>query len=224
MVACWPAWGLRHKSRCSVHINVTLRPSSAGSAKRTLALLLLLRGGKGAEIYFWDESGLRADTVHGKTWAPKGKTPVIDRPGQRQSISAASAVNAKGGFWFATYQGALNAELCIELLKKMMRGRSKPVHLVVDGLPAHKKANVREYIESTKGKLTMHVLPGYAPDLNPDELVCSHVKRTGVARNPLRAGEKLEIRIDQQLRDVRKNRALVRSFFKSPSVAYISDC
>ena len=158
----------------------------------------------GGDIYFWDESGFRADTVHGKTWAPKGKTPVIERPGQRQSISAASAVNARGGFWFATYQGGLNAELFIELLKKMMKGRSKPVHLVVDGLPAHKKANVREYIESTQGKLSMHILPGYAPDLNPDELVWSHVKRTGVARNPLRAGEKLEIRIEQQLRDMQR--------------------
>jgi transposase len=178
----------------------------------------------GADVYFWDESGFRADTVHGKTWAPKGKTPVIQRPGQRQSISAASAVNAKGGFWFATYQGALNAELFIELLKKMMKGRSKPVHLVVDGLPAHKKLNVREYIASTQGKLTMHVLPGYAPDLNPDELVWSHVKRTGVARNPLRAGEKLDLRIEQQLHDVQRNRRLVRSFFGTPSVAYISDC
>lgn len=178
----------------------------------------------GADIYFWDESGFRADTVHGKTWAPKGKTPVIQRPGQRQSISAASAVNAKGGFWFATYQGALNAELFIELLKQLMKGRSKPVHLVVDGLPAHKKANVREYIASTQGKLSMHVLPGYAPDLNPDELVWSHVKRTGVARNPLRAGEKLELRIEKQLHDVQKNRRLVRSFFGTPSVAYISDC
>ncbi len=60
----------------------------------------------------------------------------------------------------------MNAELFIELLKKMMKGRSKPVHLVVHGLPAHKKANVREHIASTKGKLTMHILPGYAPDLN----------------------------------------------------------
>lgn len=178
----------------------------------------------GADVYFWDESGFRADTVHGKTWAPKGKTPVIERPGQRQSISAASAVNAKGGFWFATYQGALNAELFIELLKKMMKGRGKPVHLVVDGLPAHKKLNVREYIASTQGKLTMHVLPGYAPELNPDELVWSHVKRTGVARNPLRAGEKLGLRIEQQLHDVQRNRSLVRSFFGTPSVAYISDC
>src|SRR5664279_4984168 len=177
-----------------------------------------------ADVYFWDESGFRADTVHGKTWAPKGKTPVIQRPGQRQSSSAASAVNAKGGFWFATFQGALNAELFIELLKKMMKGRAKPVHLVVDGLPAHKKLSVREYIASTQGKLTMHVLPGYAPDLNPDELVWSHVKRTGVARNPLRAGEKLELRIEKQLHDVQRNRRLVRSFFGTPSVAYISDC
>ncbi len=118
----------------------------------------------------------------------------------------------------------MNAELFIELLKKMMKGRSKPLHLVVDGLPAHKKANVRQYIESTQGKLSMHILPGYAPDLNPDELVWSHVKRTGVARNPLRAGEKLEIRVDQQLREMKSNRPLVRSFFEAPTVAYISDC
>lgn len=177
----------------------------------------------GAEIYFWDESGFRADTVHGKTWGVKGKTPVIERPGQRQSISAASAVNAKGGFWFATYQGALTAELFVRLLKRMMRGRKRAVHLIVDGLAAHKTLAVRQYIASTKGRLTMHVLPGYAPDLNPDELVWSYVKRTGVARNPLRAGEKLEIRIDQQLQDVKKNRRLVRSFFKTPSVSYITD-
>ncbi|RWA51641.1 hypothetical protein AU476_21430 [Cupriavidus sp. UYMSc13B] len=153
--------------------------------------------------------------MHGKTWAVKGNTPVIERPGQRQSISAASAVNAKGAFWFATYKGALTAELFIELLKKMMKGRNRPVHLIVDGLPAHKKVNVREYIESTKGKLTMHVLPGYAPDLNPDELVWSHLKRTGVARNPLRAGEKLEIRVEQQLRGLQKKRSLIRSFFEA---------
>ena len=56
----------------------------------------------GAEIYFWDESGFRADTVHGKTWARKGQTPVVQRPGRRQSISATSAVNAKRSFSFAT--------------------------------------------------------------------------------------------------------------------------
>jgi len=176
-----------------------------------------------AEIYFWDESGFRADAVQGKTWGVKGQTPVVQVPGQRQSISAASAVSAKGAFWFATYQGALSGELFVDLLKKLMHRRKKPLHLVVDGLPAHKKALVKEYVASTHGKLQLHFLPGYAPDLNPDELVWSHAKRTGNARRPLQAGEKLEERVNAQLAEIGKNPRLVRSFFKHPSVAYISD-
>ena len=179
---------------------------------------------QGAEIFFWDESGFRADTVHVKTWGVRGQTPVVQRPGQRQSISAASAVNAKGAFWFCTYEGALNAELFVGFLQKMMKYRRKPVHLVLDSLPAHKKAIVREYVATTEGMLTLHFLPGYAPDLNPDELVWSHVKRTGTARRPLQKGEKLRDKIEEQLAKLQKMPQLVRSFFKAPSVAYIGDC
>jgi len=177
----------------------------------------------GAEVFFWDESGLRADAVHGRTWGAKGQTPVIERPGQRQSISVASAVSLKGGFWYCTYDGELNADLFVSLLRRMMRNRQKPVHLVVDGLPAHKTSLVKTYVASTKGRLTLHFLPGYAPDLNPDELVWSHVKRTGVARTPLRKGEKLRDKINAQLAAIKKTPALVRSFFMAPDVAYITD-
>ncbi len=176
----------------------------------------------GGEVYFWDESGFRADTVHGKTWGVKGQTPIVARPGQRQSISAASAVNSKGAFWYCTYQGGLNAELFVGLLRRMMRHRTKPVHLVVDGLPAHKAMLVKAYIASTDGLLTLHFLPGYAPDLNPDELVWSHMKRTGVARAPLRKGEKLQDKVEAQLAAIRNTPRLVRSFFNAPSVAYIA--
>jgi transposase len=179
---------------------------------------------EGADIFFWDESGFRADAVHGKTWGRRGVTPVVHRPGQRQSISAASAIQARGAFWFCTYQGALNAELFVALLKKMMRYRKQPVHLVLDGLPAHKKALVKDYVKSTEGRLTLHFLPGYAPDLNPDELVWSHVKRTGTARRPLQKGEKLDQRIAAELLAVQRNRPLVRSFFLAPTVSYITDC
>ncbi len=178
---------------------------------------------QGAEIYFWDESGFRADAVHGKTWAERGKTPVVNRPGQRQSISAASAVNVTGAFWFATYPGSLTGELFVVLLKRLMRRRRKALHLVIDGLPAHKNAAVKQYVAGTAGRLTLHFLPGYAPDLNPDELVWSHAKRTGVARRPLMKGEKLQERVHEQLQNIANNTKLVRSFFKHPSVAYITD-
>ena len=177
----------------------------------------------GGEVFFWDESGFRADAVHGRTWGKKGQTPVVERPGQRQTISAASAVNAKGGFWYCTYEGGLTAELFVRLLRQLMRYRVRPVHLVVDGLPAHKTRLVKDYVASTEGRLTLHFLPGYAPDLNPDELVWSYVKRTGVARKPLRKGEKLREKIDAQLAAIKQAPALVRSFFRAPSVAYITD-
>jgi len=178
---------------------------------------------QGADIHFWDESGFRADSVQGRTWAKKGQTPVVRVPGQRQGISAASAVSAKGAFWFATYKGALNGELFVTLLKKLMHRRKKPLHLVLDGLPAHKKKVVKDYVAATEGRLTLHFLPGYAPDLNPDELVWSHAKRTGNARRPLQQGEKLDQRVTAQLAEIGNNPKLVRSFFKHPSVAYISD-
>jgi len=178
---------------------------------------------QGAEVFFWDESGFRADTVHGKTWGVRGQTPVVQRPGQRQSISAASAVTAQGAFWFCVYEGGLNGELFIELLKKMMHRRRKSVHLILDSLPAHKRAIVSEYVASTEGRLTLHFLPGYAPDLNPDELVWSHIKRTGTARRPLQKGEKLREKVAEQLEKLQQLPSLIRSFFNAPSVAYIGD-
>src|SRR5260221_800968 len=65
---------------------------------------------EGGEVFFWDESGFRADAVHGRTWGVKGQTPVVDRPGQRQSVSAASAVNLKA---LVTYLSKrLSASVC----------------------------------------------------------------------------------------------------------------
>jgi transposase len=184
-------------------------PAIARHAKRTKA-----------EISFWDESGVRADAVHGKTWGARAHTPVGQIPGQRQRISAASAICAKGAFWFATYTGAVTGPLFVDLLRRMMRGRRKPLHLILDGLPAHKALTVKEYVAELAGKLTLPYLPGYAPDLNPDEWVWSHAKRTGNARRPLQKGERLADRIAPLAR----RPALVRSFFRHPGVASIAAC
>ena len=178
---------------------------------------------RNAEIFFWDESGFRADAVQGKTWSAKGQTPIIQLPGTRQSVSAASAVNAKGGFWCATYKGGMSAELFISLLKAMMFRRKKPVILILDSLPAHKAKIVKDYVASTEGKLEFHFLPGYAPQLNPDEMVWNYTKRSGTARKPLAKGESLHDRIDVELQRIQRNGSLVRSFFRAESVSYISD-
>ena len=177
----------------------------------------------GADIWFCDEAGFRADSVHGRTRGKKGQTPVVAVPGQRQTVSAASAVNAKGAFWCMTYKGGLNADLFVTMLGLLMRRRRNPLYLVLDNLPSHKAKVVRDYVEATRGKLELHFLPGYAPELNPNELVWNYMKRTGVARRPLAAGEVLQDCIDAQMKAIGENPALVRAFFRNKDVAYVTD-
>ena len=178
---------------------------------------------RGAKIFFLDEAGIRSDSVLGRTWAPKGQTPAVETSGRRQSVNAISAVNARGEFWFKVYTQRLNKERFLHFLKAFMRGRQIPVFLVIDGHPAHRARIIAEYVQSLRGRLEIHFLPGYAPELNPDEFVWNHLKKQGVSKKPLRQGESLRARVQQDLERIRRAPALVRSFFRAPSVAYTAD-
>lgn len=176
---------------------------------------------RGAEIFFLDEAGVRSDHVLGRTWAPKGKTPEVKTSGQRQSINAISAVSLQGSFWFETYSYRLNKATFLEFLKRFMRYRKKRVVLVMDKHPAHIAKIISAYVQSLKGKLEIVFLPGYAPELNPDEFVWNHIKNNGVSKKPLQKGESLRKRVESDLKAVQADPHLVRSFFLADSVSYI---
>ena len=125
----------------------------------------------GAKIFFLDEAGVRSDQVLGRTWGLRGQTPEVPTSGRRQSVSAISAVNARGEFWYELYTERLNAPRFVELLTHFMRRRKNPVFLVLDGHPAHIAKVVAHYVQRLAGRLELHFLPGYAPELNPDEFV-----------------------------------------------------
>ena len=179
---------------------------------------------RGAEIFFLDEAGVRSDQVLGRTWGEKGKTPEVRTSGQRQSINAISAVNARGAFWYEVYSGRFNAtRLKDEFLKSFMRGRKRPVFLVVDGHPSHRAKLISAYVKQMKGRLELHFLPGCAPELNPDEFVWNYVKNEGVSKKPLKRNESLRRRVEDDLAGIKRRPALVRSFFGAPSVSYTKD-
>src|SRR6266536_6448499 len=177
----------------------------------------------GAMIFFLDEAGFQSDPPLGRTYGLKGKTPVVRTSGQRQRINVISAVNARGEFWAATYEGKLNAESFILFLENFMKGRKATVFLIVDGHPSHTAKLVQRYVERLGGRLELHRLPSYAPDLNPDEVVWSHMKKNGVSKKPLKQNEALRDRVEADLLAIKAGPALVRSFFCAESVAYTTD-
>jgi len=177
----------------------------------------------GAKIFFLDEAGFQSDPPLGRTYGLKGHTPIVVTSGQRQSVNVISAVNAQGAFWAASYTGKLNAETFVAFLGDFMKNQRGKVFLVVDGHPAHKANVVKAYWQSLQGRLELHFLPPYAPDLNPDEFVWSYMKNNGVSKKPLKQNESLQQRVEQDLTTIQNNRKLVRSFFCAASVAYVTD-
>ena len=177
----------------------------------------------GATIFFLDEAGFQSDPPLGRTYGLKGHTPVVESSGQRQSINVISAVAASGGFWAATYPGKLDAEAFVVFLRNFLKGRRQKVFLVVDGHPAHKANIVKKYVAETRGRLELHFLPPYAPDLNPDEFVWNYMKTIGVSKKPLKRNESLRKRVEQDLATISKDKTLAASFFLAESVAYIND-
>lgn len=174
----------------------------------------------GAEIFWLDEASIRSDDPLQRTWGEKGKTPVVHTSGQRQSINAISALSNQGGFWYHVYTGKFTADKCIECFKDFQRNRRKPVILIVDGHPVHKSKKVMEYVESQEGRLEIVFLPPYAPDLNPDELVWNHMRQIGTSKKPLKKNESLLNRTHCDLESIKRNRALVKSFFQACSVFF----
>ena len=149
-----------------------------------------------------DEAGFESDPVLGRTYGLKGQTPVVVTSGQRQSLNVISAVNARGEFWAASYTGKLDAEAFVAFLGNFMKGRNGKIFLVMDRHPVHKANRVIDYLVELGGRMEIHPLPAYAPDLNPDEFVWSHMKKNGVSKKPLRKNESLQDRVEQDLADI----------------------
>ncbi len=177
----------------------------------------------GAKIFFLDEAGFQSDPPLGRTYGLKGQTPVVRTSGRRQSLNVISAVNARGEFWAVSYPGKLNAEAFVAFLQNFVDSQRGKVFLVVDGHPAHKAKIVKAYLKRLQGRLELHFLPPYAPDLNPDEFVWSYMKSNGVSKKPLKQNESLTKRVEEDLNKIKRDPGLVRSFFCADTVVYAKD-
>jgi len=173
-----------------------------------------------AVIFFEDESGIRSDYHSGTTWAPRGKTPIVMRTGKRVSCNMLSAISARGELRFMVRQGGVGAAAFIQFLKRLMHGMKRPIFLIVDGHPSHRAKMTQRYVESLNGKLQLFFLPGYSPDLNPDELVWRHVKHHDIGRQLLETPEELIPRVHASLRSLQRRPDIVRSFFTMETTSY----
>lgn len=167
-----------------------------------------------------DESGISQKPPIRGTWAPRGRTPVLEHAFNWKKLSAATflgyrADNRAHELFFrvkpGNYAGADLIEL-LEAFKKQM-GRRGCV-LIWDGLPAHQSALMQEYLGRQKSWLEVERLPGYAPELNPVEQVWASVKGGELANLCAKSLGQTGAALRKGLRRVGRSKSLPKSFLE----------
>lgn len=177
---------------------------------------------KQATILFGDETGVREDGPIATTWGARGQRPTVRVTYARGRINVISFISPRGRLWFRCFKKDLDSALFIEFLKALLRDVRGHVFLVLDKHPAHISAATTRFLEAKRDRLTIHLLPSYAPDMNPDEHVWAYLKSM-FRRVPLDFGEPLAAAVDQSMRTIKSDRQLVKSFFGNPEVAYVKE-
>ena len=104
----------------------------------------------------------------------------------------------------------------------LLHNQTQPIFLIVDQHSSHRAKAVQEFVASTDGHLELFFLPPYSPELNPDELVWNHLKTHGVRKRLLQTPQELKRYVLGHMRSLQRTPALLRGFFKKPSLRYIT--
>ena len=173
-----------------------------------------------AVIYWGDESGLRSQDVRGRSYAVRGHTPVVAATGQRFGCNLISALSNRGALAFGVFTGRFVSAVFLDFLERLLRhAGARKVYLIVDGHPVHKSRAVARWVEAHRERLRLIFLPGYAPELNPDELLNHDVKQA-IGRTRPRTRAELMSATRAWLHRRQKQPEVIRNFFREEHVRY----
>lgn len=169
---------------------------------------------EGKIIAFLDESGHSQTPTVIATWAPRGETPIMLHNFNWTRCSIISAITPEGRFHYRLYMGSVKSEHVLSFLKHLLSRIKKNILLFWDGLPPHKSGIVNNFLSENRDRVESHLLPSYAPDLNPDELVYRYLKYVCVPNSCPKTSEELVMETRKGMEFIRRRPSLIQSFFK----------
>jgi transposase len=132
---------------------------------------------EGRTIVFADQSGFYLLPMVVRTYAPIGQRPVLHEKLTRDHLSAMSGITLDGRLLMIEQDRAFKGEDVVRFLEHLLRQIPGKVLVIWDGSPIHRSEAVKKFLEDgAASHLRLERLPGYAPDLNPDEGVWKHLK------------------------------------------------
>ncbi len=173
-----------------------------------------------AEIHWGDETGIKNNSQHGRSYAPRGKTPVRRTMGKRLSTNMISSITNQGKVEFMIYSGTMNADRFLKFLRQLIKNRGRKIYLILDNLKVHHSKIVKKWVKKNERTIELFFLPSYSPEKNPDEYLNCDLKY-GVSEKPApRNVEKLEKIVNEHMTMLQKNTNRVKKYFNHPEIRY----
>jgi len=173
-----------------------------------------------AEIHWVDEMGLRSDHQAGTSYGRRGRTPIIPGTGKRFRCNMISAITNRGKLAFMVFEARFTAPVFIGFLRRLRRQRRRPLFVIADRHPVHIARAVERWVQRQRRWLHLFFLPGYSPELNPDELLNQDVKTNAVGRRRPRTLGHLKGNVRRFLWSTQRRPRHVQRYFQAPHVRY----
>jgi len=175
-----------------------------------------------AEIHWGDETGLCNDSYHGRSYAPRGKTPAIRLSARCKRVNLISSITNQGKVRFMIYKDRMNADTFIKFMKRLIKDADRKIFLILDNLKVHHSYKARDWLQAHEEQIEVFFLPSYSPELNPDEYLNCDLKAGVHSGPPARSREQLKNKALSHLRKLQKLPKRIMKYFKHPKIAYAS--
>ena len=166
-------------------------------------------------ILFVDEAGFYLLPFVARTYAPRGQTPVLRAPLTRDHLSAISAVTPDGRLFTHVQQEAFRGPAIVAFLRQLLRQVRGKLLVIWDGAPIHHCQPVKDFLAAGAAhRLHLERLPGYAPELNPDEGVWNLLKRKELKNRCCHDLDDLRWELGLAIRRLQRRPHLLRACFR----------
>lgn len=123
-----------------------------------------------------------------RSWAPRGHTPVLMQRGRSRlkvSVIGALVISPRRrrvrAYFSIQAEASFDGQRILQFLKQLCRALRVPIALIWDRLQAHRGEPVKGWLASNRHRIRAELLPAYAPELNPVELIWGHAKTHSLA-------------------------------------------
>jgi transposase len=158
-----------------------------------------------------DEAGFYLLPGLVRTYAPRGQTPILRVPCTRDHLSVISGLTHDGRLFLQIRERAFRGPEIVRFLQHLRRPLPGKLLVIWDGAPIHRAQPVKDFLaQGAAARLQLEQLPGYAPDLNPDEGIWHYLKHVELRNLCCADLNELRLELGLAVRRLRQKRRVLR--------------